>query len=38
MRYESEIDARYHGYKLKDGYYRIADFSTEEIKNPRATF
>ena len=38
LRYESELDARYHAYKLKDGYQRIADVSTEEIQNPRATF
>lgn len=37
-RYESEIDARYHAYRLKESYNRIADFTIEEIKNPRAIF
>ena len=38
MSYESESDARYHAYKLKEGYDRIVDFSIEEIKSPLTTF
>jgi hypothetical protein len=38
MRYESEMDARYHARKLTEGWDRIADFSIEEIKNPRTKF
>jgi hypothetical protein len=38
MRYDSEIEARYHAHQLKEGYDRIVDFSIEEIKNARTKF
>ncbi len=38
VRYDSENEALYEGYRLKDGYGRIVDVEAVELVNPRRRF